>query len=712
MNKTLYKESHWDFTYLAKIVNNIPKYTLVVCEKADAAKRVADALGDKVIKFNIGNSSVYYVEGKIEKYIVCSAVGHLYGLGTAREKRDVFPIFDLMWYPLSALEKEKGYISDKIKTISTLSKNADKFVNACDYDAEGSTIGYNILKYACKAEPSKIFRAKFSTLTKEELSDAFDHLKVGVDFGLVKAGVTRHLIDYIWGINLSRVLLSALQHVTNNVRAISTGRVQGPALKFIVDREIEIRSFVTKPYWAIKALVDSSKGSFYVDYFKDKIDRQIEALLIKEENEGKEGIVDQLRKTTIQIVPPTPFNTGDLQKEAFRLFGFSPSLTLSIAEKLYLNALISYPRTNSQKLPASINYLKIIKELGKQKEYQKEAAILMKTKLVPKEGEKYDPAHPSIYPTGEAPSIAMDNRQKRLYDLIVRRFFSVFGDNAINERTQLSIKVGDRHFWKVSGGRNLYLGWLIFYGKYSEYEERTIPLLDKGDKVLIKDVLVSEKFIKRPPRYNRGSLLEKMEEENLGTKSTRAEIIETLYRRGYLIGDSITPTDLGFQIVQTLSKYSDKVVSTELTRDMEKELEDIENGKDVSDKVLEDTFYFTLQAINDLMSNIEEIGQDLNNALRKTFYEKNILGKCPQCGNGNLIIIRNRKSGKRFIGCTNYKNGCRASSPLPQRGIIQNTGKVCNVCGWPIVIIKGKGRPWKICTNIKCKSKSDQNGKK
>ncbi|MEM3403647.1 MAG: DNA topoisomerase I [Nitrososphaeria archaeon] len=690
---------------MTKKANSVSKYTLVICEKADAAKRIANALGEKVTTFNILNSPVHRVKRGSEEYIICSAVGHLYNLGTTREKRDVFPIFDLTWYPLNVLEKRKNYISNKIKAILTLSNNAGKFVNACDYDVEGSVIGHNILRYGCKAESSKVFRAKFSTLTKEEVSNAFDHLKVGVDFSLVRAGVTRHIIDYIWGINLSRVLLSALQHSTNNVRAISTGRVQGPTLKFIVDREIEIRSFVTKPYWTVKAFVNSSNGKFYAEYLKDKIDTQSEALLIKEENEGKEGVVDQLRKMTVQIVPPTPFNIGDLQKDAFRLFGFSPSLTLSIAERLYLNALISYPRTNSQKLPASINYFKIIKELGRQTEYQKEAAILMKTKLVPKEGEKYDPAHPSIYPTGEIPPIEIDGRQKKLYDLIVRRFFSVFGDNAFKERMQLSIKVGNKYFWKVSGGRNLYLGWLVFYEKYSEREERALPPLEVGDKVLIENVIVNEKFNKRPPRYNYGSLLEKMEEENLGTKSTRAEIIETLYKRGYIMGDSITPTNLGFQIIQILSRYSNKIISTELTRDLERKLEDIENGNDIFNEVLEDTFYFTLQAINDLMLNIEDVGQDLEQALRETFYEKSILGKCPQCKDGNLIIIRNKNNGKRFIGCTNYKNGCRASSPLPQSGVIQNTGKTCSTCGWPIIIVKGKRRPWKLCTNIKCNRK-------
>jgi len=689
-------------------IPNISGYTLVICEKVDAAKRIALALSDEFKTHTINGTQIHIIDKSQKKYVICSALGHLYSLGTSRKKRDVFPVFDLMWFPLSQIDKEKKIIWNRIQTISLLSNHASAFVNACDYDVEGSTIGHNIIKYSCNADTSKIFRAKFSTLTKEELSKAFENLKVGIDDGLARAGITRHIIDYTWGINLSRVLISALQYKASSGGSISTGRVQGPTLKFIVDRETEIRSFVTKPYWTARALVDSSKGPFYAEYSIDRITERKEGYRIKDENEGQEGTVEQLKMIRIKLSPPTPFNTGDLQKEAFRIFGFSPSLTLSIAERLYLSALISYPRTNSQKLPASINYLKIIKGLGRLGEYKKEAEVLLNMRLIPREGEKEDSAHPSIYPTGEIPTQGLDVRQGKLYDLIVRRFFSVFGENAIKERMQLSIGVGNKHYWKVNGRRTIYPGWLIFYEKYVDMEEYDLPALQEGEKVLIKSVEIAEKFDKRPPRFNRGSLLEKMEEENLGTKATRAEIIEILYKREYILGDSIVPTNLGFQITLTLSKYSKEIVSVDLTKEMESKLERIEVGQETPENVLEDTFYLTLKSIDELSNNIEKIGEELKTALRQTYFEKNILGKCPQCKEGNLIIIRSKKTGKRFVGCTNYKNGCRASSPLPQQGIIQNTGKACMMCGWPIILVRGRRIPWKLCINMNCPSKRRQ----
>jgi len=684
----------------------LKNYALVICEKADAAKRIAEALGDNIDAFDIKGIRFYFVSNNERKFVVCSALGHLYGLGNCRKDRKVYPVFDLMWLPLNDIDKNKANVIERIKVIEEMAKNATEFINACDYDVEGSTIGFNILKYACKVDFQDVLRAKFSTLTRDELREAFKNLKKEIDEGLVKAGITRHIVDYLWGINLSRILISSLQHTQYGGGALSIGRVQGPTLKFIVDREIEIQSFVTRPYWTLNALIEYDKVKAYASYFRDRITKEKEALMISKENEGEMGVVNEVKRTRVELKAPTPFNTGDLQKEAYRLFGFSPSLTLNIAEQLYLQAYISYPRTNSQKLPRTVDYFKIIGELGKLKEYHSEAKTLLSTKLRPHEGDKDDPAHPCIYPTGEIEGIEkLNERQRKLFDLIVRRFFATFADNAIVERLQFLICVKEKHLWKINGRRYINLGWIKFYREYFDTEETEIPALDKGDRVLLRKVIVEEKFEKRPPRYNKGSLLEKMEEENLGTKSTRAEIIETLYKRKYIVGESMKPTKLGFQVIETLSKYSEKIISTHLTKEMENSLEKIELGKEEPEKILEQTFYLTWQAINELSCNLEEIGLELKSAIRETALENKTLGVCQKCKDGSLIIIYNRKTGKRFVGCTNYKNGCNFIAPLPQKGTLQNTGKVCDKCGWPVIQLRNGRIFWKFCINPECPSK-------
>jgi DNA topoisomerase-1 len=684
----------------------LKNYALVICEKADAAKRIAEALGNNIDAFDTKGIRFYFVSNNERKFVVCSALGHLYSLGNCRKDRKVYPVFDLMWLPLNDIDKNKANVIERIKVIEEMAKNATEFINACDYDVEGSTIGFNILKYACKVDFQDVLRAKFSTLTRDELREAFKNLKKEIDEGLVKAGITRHIVDYLWGINLSRILISSLQHTQYGGGALSIGRVQGPTLKFIVDREIEIQSFVTRPYWTLNALIEYDKVKAYASYFRDRITKEKEALMISKENEGEMGVVNEVKRTRVELKAPTPFNTGDLQKEAYRLFGFSPSLTLNIAEQLYLQAYISYPRTNSQKLPRTVDYFKIIGELGKLKEYHSEAKTLLSTKLRPHEGDKDDPAHPCIYPTGEIEGIEkLNERQRKLFDLIVRRFFATFADNAIVERLQFLICVKEKHLWKINGRRYINLGWIKFYREYFDTEETEIPALDKGDRVLLRKVIVEEKFEKRPPRYNRGSLLEKMEEENLGTKSTRAEIIETLYKRKYIVGESMKPTKLGFQVIETLSKYSEKIISTHLTKEMENSLEKIELGKEEPEKILEQTFYLTWQAINELSCNLEEIGLELKNAIRETALENKTLGVCQKCKDGSLIIIYNRKTGKRFVGCTNYKNGCNFIAPLPQKGTLQNTGKVCDKCGWPVIQLRNGRIFWKFCINPECPSK-------
>jgi DNA topoisomerase-1 len=684
----------------------LKNHALVICEKADAAKRIAEALGNNIDAFDTKGIRFYFVSNNERKFVVCSALGHLYSLGNCRKDRKVYPVFDLMWLPLNDIDKNKANVIERIKVIEEMAKNATEFINACDYDVEGSTIGFNILKYACKVDFQDVLRAKFSTLTRDELREAFKNLKKGIDEGLVKAGITRHIVDYLWGINLSRILISSLQHTQYGGGALSIGRVQGPTLKFIVDREIEIESFVTRPYWTLNALIEYDKVKAYASYFRDRITKEKEALMISKENEGEMGVVNEVKRTRVELKAPTPFNTGDLQKEAYRLFGFSPSLTLNIAEQLYLQAYISYPRTNSQKLPRTVDYFKIIGELGKLKEYHSEAKTLLSTKLRPHEGDKDDPAHPCIYPTGEIEGIEkLNERQRKLFDLIVRRFFATFADNAIVERLQFLICVKEKHLWKINGRRYINLGWIKFYREYFDTEETEIPALDKGDRVLLRKVIVEEKFEKRPPRYNRGSLLEKMEEENLGTKSTRAEIIETLYKRKYIVGESMKPTKLGFQVIETLSKYSEKIISTHLTKEMENSLEKIELGKEEPEKILEQTFYLTWQAINELSCNLEEIGLELKNAIRETALENKTLGVCQKCKDGSLIIIYNRKTGKRFVGCTNYKNGCNFIAPLPQKGTLQNTGKVCDKCGWPVIQLRNGRIFWKFCINPECPSK-------
>lgn len=663
-------------------------YTLVVCEKPDAARRIAQALG-AARETRIAGVPVFDVQFQSKDYKVCSAMGHLYGLADSTKNRSVYPVLDLEWAPLERRSRV-------INVISRLSKDAGSFVHACDYDQEGEVIGHSILQYACGGAYEKSKRAKFSTLTDDEIKESFASLQEP-SAGLASAGRSRHLLDFIYGVNLSRALAQSFKAGNKGYRNLSIGRVQGPTLAFAADREQEIRLFVPDPYWAITADFDKDGEVVHTRYAKPKVDTLAEVQAVLYACTGKDGAVTAADKRKIPLRPPAPFNTGDLQREAYRLFRVSPSYTLAIAEKLYLRALISYPRTSSQKLPPSINYRKILSGLARSSTYSLASVLLSKSKLAPHEGFMTDPAHPAIYPT--AVHGKLSGLEFKVYDLIVRRFLATFGDAAVTERTDVAIDVRG-HSFVAEGNVTLYEGWIAFYRPHASAEQVVLPQLAVGDALENGQVEIEEKFTQPPPRYSQSSLLAKMEHKKIGTKATRADIIATLFKRSYLEQKrgGIEVTDLGFAVVESMKGHVPDIVSTELTRSMEEQLEKVERGAQEPVAVVEYAVDRLVESLEAFRMGEKKIGLEIGVASKPD----NIIGACPVCETGSLRMIRSRKTRKRFVGCSNYAQGCRASAPLPQKGAIR-PAKTCK-CGWPIVkvVFARWAKPWQICTNMKC----------
>jgi len=689
-------------------VLGVKNYILTICEKPDAARRIARAIGkDEFREARIDGVEVYISRYGKKRYVVCSALGHLYTLEDPTAKRHIYPVFDVEWIPLSH-EKNRERVARIISVISKLARDASHFVNSCDFDQEGEVIGYNILKYACNSKHDNAFRAKFSTLTDDELRSAFETMEQGTGKGLADAGRTRHMLDFIYGVNLSRALSESVYQSNKRFRNLTIGRVQGPTLSFVVERELEIRTHLPVPFWVVTAKFAKDDQIFDAQYEKGKIYKLTEANQILLACKGKNGSVNDINSTTVRQRPPAPFNLGDLQQEAYRLFHFSPSFTLSIAEKLYLDALISYPRTSSQKLPRSINYKKIIRNLAGINVYSSLVNDLLKGKLIPNEGIKDDPAHPAIHPTGELPKRRLEGTEWKLYDLIVKRFLATFGDPATIERIVVLIDVNGYKF-KANGRITKYAGWTKYYSPYANMHDVELPQLNVGDILANKGIKSAEKFTQPPLRFNQASLLEMMEKEQIGTKATRAEIIKTLIDRGYITSESIEATDLGFAVIESMRSYMPDIVSTELTREMEKQLDEVELGKLPSDNVIDRAVEKLIGTLAVFKSKEAEVGKGMNAAIVTTAMAQNVVGTCPLCKDGQLRIIRSKQSGKRFVGCSNFGKGCKGSMPLPQTGIVRKTRKVCSVCKWPIVFVRFKNRKfsWKLCININCPTKKN-----
>jgi DNA topoisomerase I len=671
--------------------------TLVVTEKPNVAERIANSLGNAVRRRH-GEVSYY----EVGDTVVAPAVGHIYGLRERNANGWTYPVFDVEWVPSYMVSKESDFTKKYLDTIKSLAKECGSFINACDYDVEGEVIGYNVIKHGCGVDPlsGKVGRVKYSTLTKESILKAFE--KVGpIDSGLAYAGLTRHVLDWYWGINLSRALTNSAR-TGRSFSTLSIGRVQGPTLKLLAVREHGILAFKPEDYWEVEMLC-SKGGDFSALHDRGKFKSAEEAQKVKDKC-GPKAVVSDVESRRQKQPAPHPFDLTTLQTEAYKHLGVDPRRTLEIAQSLYTNAYISYPRTSSQVIPDDIDCRKIIADLMRQGEYKELcSALLGEKKLIPAKGDKTDPAHPAIHPTGEAPP-RMEGQERGIYDLIVRRFLAAFGQDAVRQTVTARLDNSGEPF-TAKGSNTVEKGWHVYYGPYAKFEETELPHLEKGDVVDVREVKVHAKQTQPPKRYTPASIIKEMEKRNLGTKATRSQIVDILFRRGYVTGKSLEVSQLGLTVVDALDKYCPEVISESLTRKFEEEMESITEGKLTSEKVLEDGRGALTKILGDFKKNQDKIGQALGKSIMDSKRKQSTVGKCPRCGDGDLVI----RSSKlwQFIGCSNYPK-CTHSWSLPKDPI--EKGKECKECGYSTIAVKPKGRRrYALCVNPQCPTRA--NGK-
>jgi DNA topoisomerase-1 len=670
--------------------------TLVVTEKPDAALHIAEALSENESpkKILVEGVPFFEVHANARRILVCSALGHLYAVAAKEDRgQSEYPVWNFIWKPKHLVQRAQERQRNWIQAITKVSGEADRFIDACDFDLEGSLIGYMVLKYACQGADKEAQRMKFSTLTETELRDAYAHALPKLNFPSVFAGMCRHEVDWLFGINLSRALTQSALKASGRYATLSTGRVQGPTLRFLVERQQEIETFVPIPYWALRVKMEVDGRTVAADYEDDKLEKKVDAQEVVHACAGKSGLIETLDSSDYELAPPTPFDLSSLQSEAFRHFRLSPRISLSIAERLYLDQLISYPRTSSQKLPPSIGYERIVRSLGQLDDYKADAAHLLGLeRLMPNEGKKDDPAHPAVYPTGTLPRRQLDDRERRLFDLVVRRFLASFSRTAVKRSSKATAKVGNHRFL-LRGSRLIEKGWTTTYKPYARFEDIILPPIRIGQSVVVREIQSEQKFTQPPPHYNPSSLLRKMEDSEIGTKATRADIIETLYKRGYITGQQINSTPLASRIIEILDKHCPKILDVAFTRELEGKIEEIERGSETREHVVLQTVDYLKPIIEVLKVREREIGQELTTVLAEMREESTaLITPCPQCGS-RLKIAKNPRTRKRFIGCSGrWTNNCNYSLPLPQLGTLGLLEKSCPDCGFQLIQVKSRGR--------------------
>jgi DNA topoisomerase-1 len=677
-------------------------YELIITEKPKTALKIAQALADgKPIKKAYQGVPYYEItHGKTDIVVGC-AVGHIFSLAEKNKGKWTYPVFDIEWKPSYEVAKGSEFTKKYVNTIKKISKDATSFTIATDYDIEGELIGLNVIRFACGQKDAA--RMKFSALTTPDLIKAYEKKSKHIDWGLANAGETRHEMDWYWGINISRALTLAIK-TTGVFRVLSSGRVQGPALKIIVDKEKEIKAFKSEPYWQVELIGNASGGIIDAWHIEDKFFDKKKAEKVMQNVKGKKAFVKEVEKTEFKQLAPHPFDLTSLQIDAYRCTRISPKETLAIAQNLYTDGYISYPRTSSQKLPKEIGYKNIIKDISKQDDFKKECAILLgKKELIPHEGKKTDSAHPAIYPTGITPK-ALKEREKKIYDLIVHRFLATFGEPAIRLTVKITIDV-NKELFVATGTTTAEKGWHELYGRFLMLKEEELPPVEKGQEVKVVEIKLLDKETQPPKRYTPASIIKELEKENLGTKATRAVIVDTLYNRGYVTGESIEATELGINTTETLEEFCPKILDQKLTRHFEEGMDEIQEGKKKPAEVLMEAKEVLTSILFEIKKKEKKIGEKLQEASRETTRLANIVGKCPKCKEGDLRVIKSRKSGKRFVACNKYPD-CKTTFSLPQFGLVKAMKNVCKECGYPMVAIISKGkRPWQLCLNNECPTK-------
>lgn len=665
---------------------------LVICEKNIAARRIAYILSDGKLKSKrLGQTPVYEFIKDNEDWAVVGLRGHIINLDfpAGFNQWNKIPPADLIEVDPCKKVSERG-IAAALKSL--VDKNPYLIV-ATDFDREGELIGVEVIDLLKNYNKNinQIKRAKFSAITGYEIKNAFDKL-TDVDYNLSSAGESRQVIDLIWGAVLTRFISLTSHQLGKDF--LSIGRVQSPTLALMVECEKEIKDFVPKTFWKIIATLKKEElfdATHIEGQFWDE--KQVKTIFDKVKS-CKEATIKEVDKKTVNELPPSPFSTTTFLQAASAL-GLSTSKAMVIAEELYMMGLTSYPRTDNTVYPPSLNLRTILTKLTNSPFSNEAKEVINNGRSRPTRGKKQTTDHPPIHPV-EAPgnrNLASD--QKKVYELICRRFLSTLAKDAISETVDVTIDISNETF-KTSGYRLIEANWRDIY-TYFRQKGKPLPDLTKGEKVNISKIDLKEDQTKPPQRYTQGSLIAKMEQLSLGTKSTRHEIINKLVSRKYITLKPLAPTPIAIAVIRALADCA--VVKPKMTSVLEKDMDSISEGK----KTLEDTVKESRKMLTKVMQDLEKDKEKIRDNIMSANKAQNTVGKCPKCGKD--LIIRTSKRNKRFVGCTGFPN-CKNTYSLPQQGGIIPTDEPCKECNTPIVKIISKGkRPWELCLNSDCSAK-------
>jgi DNA topoisomerase-3 len=637
--------------------------TLVIAEKPSVGKDLV-----RVLPGAFTNHKDYL---ESSDHVVTWAVGHLVQLADPDEYDEKFKKWRMADLPIVP-EHFKLVVRDERskKQMNVVKRllgrdDIDKVVNACDAGREGELIFAYLYEKSGSRKP--VERLWLNSMTKAAIQAAFDSLRPGAELAsLEDAARSRSEADWIVGMNATRAATIRLRSSFDG--AVSLGRVQTPTLAILARREEEIRAFKPEPYWLVDAsfrAVAEPAGRVYEGRYhagaNPRLKTALQARTIVDAVRDQTGTITKLDKTQRKERAPLLYDLTSLQRDANSRFGFSARRTLAAAQRLYEeHKALTYPRTNSRYITGDMvpDIKPIASLVGKRKEYAAGARYVLGLDVLPLGRVVNDTKvtdHHAIIPTRAEnhPVDKFNDDDRRIYDLVVRRFLAVFHPDAVFENTRIETTVAS-HVFRTRGKVMLVSGWRGVYGEEADSErpedddegrEQRLPKLERDEESLVEKIASEEKETKPPRRYSEGALLaametagklvdeeelrEAMKDSGIGTPATRAAIIERLLQVGYIERDAraLVVTEKGLNVIRLLGEHP--LTSPGLTGDWESRLAKIESGADSRKAFMGDIVKFAESTVGELDTKLKDVRIPRAN-----------LGRCPVCGRD---IVENRK---------------------------------------------------------------------
>ncbi|MHA1610288.1 MAG: DNA topoisomerase [Candidatus Njordarchaeales archaeon] len=679
-----------------EILSNVRK-VIIVTEKPKVAQAIAKALGGgklRKVSTKSGNIHIYDVYWNAKKLTIIPLKGHIMEYAPIDAFSGKWEDSDPRALINPSFLKEVIIEKDVAEILKRESMDADVLILATDADEEGANIGLEAYEIITKVK-GKIptYQMWFISLQPAELRAAF-YAPIEPKWSWAYAVKARRIIDAMIGFSATRELTVAFRDITQSLRvkAFSIGRVQTPTLYLLFVREREIRNFKPKPYWILKARIFINGESLEVIHKDSPFDSERSALMIYEKvKDVEKGFVRKILVSKELKLPPTPLNTTKALTMINDILGISAYRAMKILEDLYLNGLITYPRTDTDKYPPNYDHVRNLRALQKLPGLGVIAQrILRKGVKLRRNGSRLIGDHLPITPIDAA--FPRDKRlptkqHQAVYEVIVRRYLSLFLEPAEIARIKLLISIGSELF-EASGIQIMREGFYVVY-PYDKPKEEIKTKLTEGQKVQIEAVLPPErKFTQPPSRLKESELIKLMETLGLGTKSTRPEHIETLISRHYVErkGKTLRITNIGWTIAEFLEKIWPDFVKPFFSAYVHSLMRNVMNEEMDWQEMIEHVRVRFLRLFDELRKNIGELKEELSKVSKQYIREREVM-KCPKC-EGPMIILPSKRGKVNILKC--IECGFSTIVPKARRYIVQAVK--CKICGSPILLLKRSGK--------------------